>query len=364
MSIPVGQVIDMLKLEIQNLRFQQLAADISGPVEGLTYWNTTDHRERHYTGSAWEVVPHIGSGTPAALAMGGAAAAGSSLYAARLDHAHAMPAQASAATPSVVVVRDGNGRAQFADPAAAADAATKGYVDGLINGTDWKASVRAATAAAGTLASSFANGSVIDGITLATGDRILLKDQAAPAENGIYTVNASGAPTRALDMDAWAEIPGAAVSVELGTANADKTFVCTSDQGGTLGTTAITWVNISSGSIAANSVDNTKLAQMATMTLKGNNTGGTANAADLTVAQVKTMLGSVSKYTALVGNGSLTTITVAHNLGVTGSTCMVYEATGSLREVLCEKQCTDTNTWTLVFAVAPASNALRVVVIG
>lgn len=133
----------------------------------------------------------------------------------------------------------------LATPSAATDAATKAYVDSLSQGLDPKGSVRAATTAAGTLASSFANGSAIDGVTLVTGDRILIKNQAAPAENGIYTVNASGAPTRAVDMDAWSEVPGAFVFVEEGTTLADTGWVCSSNQGGTLGTTAITFVQFS-----------------------------------------------------------------------------------------------------------------------
>jgi len=103
---------------------------------------------------------------------------------------------------------------------------------------------------------------------------------------------------------------------------------------------------------------------MAQNTIKGRVSAGPGDPEDLTAAQVRTIIGSPQKYSALVGNGSLTTIPVAHNLGVTGSVCMVYEATGSLREVLCEKQCTNTNTWTLLFATAPAANSLRVVVIG
>ena len=55
-------------------------------------------------------------------------------------------------------------------------------------------SVRVATTANGTLSSAFANGQTVDGVTLATNDRILLKNQSTGSENGIYTVNASGAP--------------------------------------------------------------------------------------------------------------------------------------------------------------------------
>jgi hypothetical protein len=125
-------------------------------------------------------------------------------------------------------------------PTADSDAATKLYVDSTAQGIDWKASVVAATTTNGTLATAYANGSVIDGVTLATGDRILIKDQTAGAENGIYTVNATGAPTRASDADSVAEIsPGFAVFVEAGTNNSDCGFVLTNNGGITLGSTAL-----------------------------------------------------------------------------------------------------------------------------
>jgi hypothetical protein len=116
-----------------------------------------------------------------------------------------------------------------------------GVLKTYITGMDGKQSVRVATTAAGTLASSFENGDTVDGVTLATNDRILIKDQSSSAENGIYTVNASGAPTRATDMDSWTEVPGSFVAVEEGTVNADTVWLCTSNQGGTLGSTAIVW---------------------------------------------------------------------------------------------------------------------------
>ena len=89
-----------------------------------------------------------------------------------------------------------------------------------------KTAVRVATVMAGTFASSFENTDIVDGITLATNDRILIKNQATASTNGIYTVNASGAPTRATDMDSSAEtIAGVTVSCLAGGANAGRTFM-------------------------------------------------------------------------------------------------------------------------------------------
>lgn len=127
-------------------------------------------------------------------------------------------------------------------------------LDAVIAGLKFKQSVRVATAFTGTLATAFANGQTIDGVTLATGDRILIKNQAFPnyAENGIYVVNASGAPTRASDFDAAGEIPGALVAVERGTVNADTIWLCTNDSI-TLGTTAINFVPFGASGIPSQS---------------------------------------------------------------------------------------------------------------
>ena len=91
----------------------------------------------------------------------------------------------------------------------------------------------------------------IDGIALVAGDRVLVKDQTTAAQNGIYVVSAT-AWARSDDMSIWAEFPNAYVFVEQGTTNADNGFLCTSDQGGTLGSTAVTWVQFSgAGQIVA-----------------------------------------------------------------------------------------------------------------
>lgn len=130
-------------------------------------------------------------------------------------------------------------------PTNAGDAAPKSYVDAVVNGLDWKPSVRAATTAAGTLASSFANGSTIDGVTLATGDRILIKNQATASENGIYIVAASGAPTRATDADSSAEVTaGMAMFISEGTTLGDSQWMLTTNDPITLGTTSLTFAQI------------------------------------------------------------------------------------------------------------------------
>ena len=131
-------------------------------------------------------------------------------------------------------------------PTGGTDAATKNYVDAQLQGLDVKNSVRVATTANGTLATAFANGQTVDGITLATNDRILLKDQSTGSENGIYTVNASGAPTRATDFDENSEVTGGTFFfVEEGTTNADNGFVMTNDGTVTVGTTALVFTQFS-----------------------------------------------------------------------------------------------------------------------
>ncbi len=126
-----------------------------------------------------------------------------------------------------------------ADPATALGAATKQYVDSLAEGLHVHASVVAATTANITLATAVENGDTLDGVTLATGNRILVKNQSTASENGIYVVAASGAPSRATDFDAPAEIDGGDfVFVTGGTVNDNTGWVQTNIVG-TVGTDAI-----------------------------------------------------------------------------------------------------------------------------
>src|SRR5258706_5891413 len=132
-----------------------------------------------------------------------------------------------------------------ADPTVALQAATKSYVDGLATGLNAKTACRIATTANGTLSTAFANGQTIDGVTIATNDRILIKNQSTQADNGIYVVQASGAPVRATDANTWAQLVGAYVFISAGTANTATSWVCNVAAGGTIGVTAVTFVQFS-----------------------------------------------------------------------------------------------------------------------
>ncbi len=131
-------------------------------------------------------------------------------------------------------------------PTADTDAVNKAYVDGAIEGLDVKYSVRVATVAPGTLATSFEDGDTVDGVVLATGNRILIKDQATGSENGVYVVQASGAPVRADDMLAGASASNIYTFVEEGTVNGDNGWVCTSNVGSdVVGTDTLVFVQFS-----------------------------------------------------------------------------------------------------------------------
>jgi hypothetical protein len=146
------------------------------------------------------------------------------------------------AQDSTPKVADDGRITDLTNPTAAQDAATKAYVD---TATLRGVTVRAATTANITIATALNNGDTLDGVTLATGDRVLVKNQTAQEENGVYEVGAS--PARVTGFDTFNEHPGALITVQEGTANADTIWLCEADNGGTLGTTAITFTEIGAG---------------------------------------------------------------------------------------------------------------------
>lgn len=116
---------------------------------------------------------------------------------------------------------------------------------GLLGQDQWKQPVRCATTASVTIATALNAGDTLDGVTLAAGDRVLVKDQGTASQNGIYVVDAS--PYRAPDMDADEEVLGAAVYVIDGTANAGTAWAVTTATAVTVDTDAIAWAEFGGG---------------------------------------------------------------------------------------------------------------------
>jgi hypothetical protein len=131
-------------------------------------------------------------------------------------------------------------------PENSTDAATKAYVDSVSEGLHVHASAVAATTGNVDLSTALENGDVVDGVTLATGNRVLVKNQTNAAQNGIYVVQASGAAVRATDFDAPAEVDGGDfIFVTGGTVNDNTGWVQTATGVTTIGTDPIYFTQFS-----------------------------------------------------------------------------------------------------------------------
>lgn len=402
--------LDMHKNQLLNALLQLLSADPGSPTEGLVYHNNTDHCVHFYNGTAWIVLGRLDQLTaPAAdVAMNshkitGLAAPGSGTDAVNRDYVLGRTVNDLTA-PSADFAMNNHKITGLATPTDATDAATRGYVLGLkvtdltapstdwsvnshkitslsdgtgandavnkgqldaaVAGYSWKSSVRAATTVTGTLASSFANGQVIDTVTLATGDRILIKNQDTGSENGIYVVAASGAPTRATDFDSAAEALGAAVFIREG-GQQDTAWVCTNNTI-TLGSTALTFAQFTGGSLPTAGAGLTITGP--TLDVIAGATPGTAGPGGGLKVNVDDVVIDtdvvVRKKAYDVGDNSSTSITLTHNLGTQDVTVSVYDKSSPYAEVHPEVRHATTNTVILVFAVAPTTAQYRAVIHG
>ncbi len=129
-------------------------------------------------------------------------------------------------------------------PSSSSDAATKNYVDDAIAGLRTRIVCRAASTANVVIASALENNDTLDGVTLVTGNRVLLKNQTTTSENGIYIVVASGSASRDPEFDIISELAGQMVVIQEGTTNADLFFLCTTNTSASLGTDPITFTTV------------------------------------------------------------------------------------------------------------------------
>lgn len=241
-------------------------------------------------------------------------------------------------------------------PSAVADAATKGYVDSAVEGLAWKDAARVATQGNLNLASP---GATIDGVTMVASDRVLVRAQTAGAENGLYVWNGAATPmTRAADASTFDEMEQAVVTVEEGI-SAGATFRQTAING-TLGTTAVTWTSFGTSAPAATETT----AGIIEIATQGETDAGTDDARALTPLKFATSALRLRKLSQTFGDGSATSYAITHNFNTRDVQVQVWQASGSYDLVDCEVELTSVNQVTIKTAAAPATNALRAVVMG
>lgn len=417
--------LDLNQNQILNGTFEKLAADpATGLFEGRMFYHTGEDALKYYTGTAWDTLIKgiTSAGTHASALTVGESNGAITLTLNLADASNAgllsstfyslLNGATATNTNDTLVKRDASGRFQATSPSADADVATKSYVDAQRSGLDIKQSVRVATTEALTLASDFENGDTVDGVTLATGDRILIKNQGTGSENGIYTVNASGAPTRATDADSNTEVtPGMFTFVEEGTTNADSGWVLTTNGSITLGSTALSFAQFSGAgqvvagagltktgnqldvggtanriTVNADTVDiASTYAGQSSITTLGTIATGTWEATDVGIAHggtnastasgARTNLGETTAgfstttpvlarvAAQTIGDNSNTSFTITHNFGTRDVLVQVYDAS-TYDTVIADTVRTSTTVVTVTFATAPATDSYRVVITG
>lgn len=242
------------------------------------------------------------------------------------------------------------------DPASAQEPATRAYVDSAVEGLAWKDSARVATTANLNLASP---GASIDGITMVANDRVLVRAQTLPAENGIYLWNGAAiAMTRAADCNSAAELEQAVASVEEGT-NAGSTFRQTAVNF-TLGTTAIAWTPF--GVVAPAATETT--AGIAEVATQAETDALVADNVFVTPLKLGAWSNRIKKVSANFGDGSATQYDITHNLNTFDVHVAVFRNSGAEDEIICDIGRPTVNVVRLNFVAAPSSNQYRCVVIG
>lgn len=242
------------------------------------------------------------------------------------------------------------------DPTLAQHPATKAYVDAAVEGLAWKDSVRAGSTANVPLTAPGAN---IDGVAMAANDRLLLKNQTAGQENGIYVwTGAAVALTRAPDANTAPELEQAITTVEEGTANAATTWRQTVVNF-VLDTTPITFAAFGTAAGAATTAS-AGLVQLADQTVTDAGADATRAVTPATLANLATRK---RKFLATIGDAAATSIVVTHNFNTRDVEVEVYRNSGNFDTIICDVNRTSLNAVTIVFAAAPALNAFNVVVL-
>lgn len=374
--------LNLNKNELQNPRLQNLASAPGAPVVGQFYYDTSASRFYYWNGTTWvnkATDSDLLQGQNSAYHLSRANHSGTQLASTISDFTTQRDAQRldQHAVPTASVNLNSQKITNLGTPTLDTDAATKAYVDAARSGLDVKASVDAASTAnvAGTYnatGGTSARGqftimpNTIDGVTLVNADRVLLKDQTVPAQNGIWVVTtvgtgANGVWDRASDFDSDAEVTtGSFTFVSEGTINLDTGWVLTTNDpiviGGGSGT-ALAFTQFSgAGSITAGA----GLTRTGNTLDVGQGTGVTVAADSISLDTAV----AVRKYAVSFGDGTAITYTITHSLGTQDVTVAVRRVASPFDQIECDVECATTNTVILKFSVAPTTNEFRVVVHG
>lgn len=236
------------------------------------------------------------------------------------------------------------------------DAVNLGQLNAAVEGISWKESARVATVSNINLASP---GATVDGVTMAPGDRILVKSQTAQPENGIYVWSGASTPlSRSLDANSIGELEAAVITVEEGT-SAQATFRQT-QVNFVLDTGNVVWVTFGTSAAAATE----SVAGIAEVATQAEVNTGTDDSRFVTAAKLAGWSGRIRKVAQAIGDGSATTYTVTHNLNTRDVRVDVYRNSGNYDTVLVEIKRTSANAVEVVFAAPPTANQFQVVVVG
>ena len=200
------------------------------------------------------------------------------------------------------------------DPSVSSEAATKNYVDQAVAGLRTRIIAEAATTGNIDLTADLQNGDTLDGVTLVTGDRVLVKDQTDATANGLYIVVASGTASRDPQFDTIAELSGQMIVVNQGTANDNKIFLCTTDSDATIGVSNITYTQVTPSNVG-------------TVTSVG---VADAGSSEFTVANSPiTSSGTITLAVNAIDNSKITGLGTAATLNVGTSANNVVQLNGS-----------------------------------
>ena len=225
-------------------------------------------------------------------------------------------------------------------PSGTSDAATKNYVDQAIAGLRTRIIAEVATTTNVDLTADLQNGDTIDGVTLVTGDRVLVKDQSTGSQNGLYTVVSSGTASRDTEFDTIAELSGQMVVVNQGTANDNKIFLCTTNNTATLDSDTITFTVITPANVG-------------TVTSVG---VADAGSSEFTVANSPiTSSGNITLAVNSIANTKITGLGTASTLNVGTSANNVVQLDGSAKLPAVDgSQLTNIDAASAGFAIAMA----------